>query len=85
MKVWITKYALSSGIVQRTGNRSENTPSMFCVDGERRGEFFDGEGRDWHTTESAAITRAEAMRVAKIASLRKQIAKLEKLSFARAR
>jgi hypothetical protein len=36
---------------------------------------------DWHTTPEAAIARAEEMRTKKIASLKKQIAKLEAMTF----
>lgn len=38
-------------------------------------------GKDWHRTPEAAIARAEEMKAAKIASLRKQIDRLEKLEF----
>lgn len=38
-------------------------------------------GNEWHRTREEAVARAEQMRAAKIASLKKQIAKLEKLSF----
>jgi hypothetical protein len=84
MKVWITKYALTIGIESMDGEVSEQAPSMFCPD-NRAWSYFHGEGREWHRTEAAAIARAEEMRVAKIASLRKSITKLEKLSFSRKR
>jgi hypothetical protein len=42
---------------------------------------YHGEGIEWHRTEAEAIARAEEMRIAKIASLKKQIAKLEKMKF----
>ncbi|MFA5187135.1 MAG: hypothetical protein WC551_11685 [Patescibacteria group bacterium] len=37
--------------------------------------------RDWHLTPEAAIAKAEAMRVKKIAALQKQIKKLESMAF----
>ena len=80
MKVWITKYALSSGIEHIDVLQSESHPDM-VTDVLHRHRSFHEEGRDWHRTEAAAIAEAEKMRVAKIASLKKQIAKLEKLSF----
>jgi hypothetical protein len=43
--------------------------------------YFHGEGRNWHRTPEGAKAKAEAMRKAKIASLKKQLAKLESLSF----
>jgi hypothetical protein len=45
--------------------------------------YAHGEGRQWHRTQESALARAESMRKAKIASLRKSIARLEALSFAR--
>lgn len=36
---------------------------------------------DWHPTREAAVARANEMKVAKIASLKRQIAKLEALEF----
>ena len=78
MKVYITKYALSSGIL--------------LIDVDDRGDgvvkdksnsllFFHGEGNEWHRTFASAKPRAEEMRVAKIASLEKQLAKLRAMTF----
>jgi hypothetical protein len=77
IKAWITKYALTGGIK--------------CVDGkvchEISGDMLSYErygtahGKDWHRTPEAALARAEEMRVAKLASMRKNIAKLEKMVF----
>ena len=36
---------------------------------------------EWHDDKGTAIARAEGMRVSKIASLKKQIAKLEAMKF----
>jgi rubrerythrin len=44
-------------------------------------ETFIGEGREWHRTWESAAKRAEKMRVAKIAALRAQIARLETMTF----
>lgn len=86
MKVWITKYALSKGIFAQ-----EVTPCQFMNSGrvfyvpegrpEWQREYANGEGKEWHRTRESAIARAEEMRTAKIASLKKQIAKLEKMEF----
>lgn len=76
--VWITKYALTSGIF--AGNAEQDSPSMISLKRPgRMQEYF--HGNDWHDSERGAISRAEEMRVKKIASLRKSIAKLEKLKF----
>jgi hypothetical protein len=39
------------------------------------------QGKDWHTTKEAAVARANEMRAKKIDSLRKQIMKLEGMTF----
>lgn len=43
--------------------------------------YYHGEGNDWHRTKESAIAKAEEMRKKKIASLKKQIEKLEKMEF----
>ncbi len=80
--VWVTSYALTSGI-RKVEVESSHTPTMVCsIEGNGNlTETFHGEGTDWHRTEQGALDRAEVMRVAKIASLKKSIAKLEKLKF----
>lgn len=78
MKVWITKYALRDGVQKVEATLSPEYPK--CVSW---GGYKDawGEGKEWHRTQEAAIARAEEMRIAKIASLKRQIAKLEKMEF----
>lgn len=75
-KVYITKYALTSGI--------------FSMEGEIRGDTVRGLGdhnghiyldRDWWLTKAAAITRAEELKEKKIKSLKKQLKKLEAMTF----
>lgn len=78
MKVWITKYALSSGISEQEADEQDGDYIWVGSGPALRQMFTKGE---WHLDEHSAKTRAEEMRVAKIASLRKSIAKLEKLKF----
>lgn len=74
MKVWITKYALTTGVFTRSVED--------CGDGmvaDRSSSFsahYLGEGRDWHRTRASAVKRVEAMRAAKFKSIEKLIAKL---------
>lgn len=86
MKVWITKYALSSGIIEADAEISSNFPSM--INCAKTGFFadipfpvFHGDGKDWHRTEADAKARANAMVQAKIKSVKKSLEKLEKLVF----
>ena len=77
---WVTKYALTSGI-RKISARACGSPGMIADTDERHfvtQYFFNDE---WHTSPADALAQAEKMRVRKIASLRKQIAKLESLDF----
>jgi hypothetical protein len=87
MKVFVTKYALTQGIleVEVEGEPKDGSGMVVSVPppDARWGmkDYFHGEGKDWHRDYLAARQRAENMRVAKIASLKKSIAKFEKLNF----
>ena len=77
MKVWVTKYALTTGVTEHD-----------CIISSIKGyvqleEFGDLKklGREAFGDRNAAIAKAEDMRIKKIASLRRQIAKLEALKF----
>jgi hypothetical protein len=78
---WISKYALSHGIF--SVEAEEPTENMVVERAKELGcdAYYHVEGRDWHRTKEAANKKADAMRVAKIASLEKQIGKLAKLKF----
>lgn len=81
--VWVTKYCLTGGIEYI---QIETTHSPDYVQEARPGTVsyprdFHGQGKDWHISKESAVTKAEDMRVKKIASLRKQITKLEKIKF----
>ncbi len=77
MKVWITKYALTQGVREASGSIYYRSSNYLKADG------FPWliTKPDWHATKKEAIARAEEMRQKKILSLKKQIAKLEKLRF----
>ena len=75
MKVYITKWALTEGVMEREG----------IIDGKR--VYVEGLlirfsiGDDLFLTPEEAKQKAEEMRVKKIESLKKKIVKLEKLKF----
>lgn len=77
---WISKYALSRGIYSISEDVQENDGVLMHKQNYYTA-FFHGEGRDWHRTEAGAKGKADAMRMAKIASLKKQIDKLKAMSF----
>lgn len=76
MKVFITKYALTTGIFAAD---VEDCGNGMVREAVRFGSFF--HGKEWHLTREAAIKHAEVMRLKKVHSLNKQIAKLEALKF----
>jgi hypothetical protein len=72
---WVTKYALTVGVKKVKGEVCHGGNSeMLSYD-----RYSHAHGKDWHRTSEAARIDAERRRTAKIASLKKQIAKLEAL------
>ena len=80
MRAYITKYALSSGVFLVETDRHE-TESGGVYWKPKGGYTMSAYGKEWHKTPEAALADAERRRLAKIASLKKQIAKLEKMTF----
>ncbi len=79
MKVYVTKYALTKGIFEmNVESQSEDGKSVF---GKAWDQFYHGQGLEWCKDKASAIARAEEMRQKKIASLKKQIKKLEAMQF----
>ena len=89
MHACITKYALTRGIEERP---AFEPAGVFAVDASYKGQFirvrsdtFGGTllelGRDCFWDRGKALVRAEEMRVAKIARLEKEIARLKTLRF----
>lgn len=80
MKVWITKFALTQGILELEADRSESFPNIVSTR-EKFKRNFHGQGNDWHLSEKDAKLRAEEMRQKKIKGLQKSLAKFEKMRF----
>jgi hypothetical protein len=78
-KLWLSKYALTDGVKEVESKCAESAGEKYISLVGWWNSFR--MGREIWLTKAEAIAAAEAMRVKKIASLRKQIAKLEKLSF----
>lgn len=75
---WVSKYALTDGVMTANGDPYVFDERFINLDGRWSSFRL---GRDVHTTEAEAKKAAESMRLKKIASLKKQIAKLEELKF----
>lgn len=82
-KVFITRYALTSGIreveaeIEKSSSRFGNIPDYVTINAWTLCYI----GKDAFLKKEDAIKKAEEMRKRKIASLLKQIEKLEKLIF----
>lgn len=79
---WVTKYALTSGIMEVQAEWDSDRPQMITW-GERSAASIMqfAHGNDWHRLEVDAKNRAEQLRKKKIASLKKQLARLEAMKF----
>lgn len=77
MKVYITKYALSKGIMEVEAG-SLPSGGVEVSNANMHHYFY---GNDWHMSKLQAIERACDMRNKKILSLQKQIHKLQNLNF----
>ena len=78
MKVWISKYALTKGLYEEEVRSCPGYPDHRATVGLSVHYYRMGQ---WHETLEAAQAHAKTMQQRKLASLRRQIAKLEALRF----
>ena len=76
MKIYITKYALTSGIIEDEGKETEINGMIKAV-----GMNMLILKPDWHESRDEAVKRANVMKEKKILSLKKQLTKVSKLSW----
>lgn len=81
MKIWISKYALSSGITVHEVVQEKVSDGYVYPGPPFAGYVGFKIGKDAHTTYEDAVKAAEVARLKRIASVRKLLAKLEKMSF----
>ena len=79
VKAWISKYALTQGILQVSN--AEMSEQILTYHDDVMIYSIYGKGKTWHLTLDEALDRAEEMRIKKIKSLKKQIKKLEAMTF----
>jgi len=80
MKVWITKYAFTTGIYEAEARLCDNG-SETMIEVKTNGlltQYF--HGKDWHKDKASALVRLAEMKEKKIASLKKQIKKIESMT-----
>jgi hypothetical protein len=77
--VWVTKYALTRGILEQDVEPSSADPTaMVCMIGHQSTHYF---RKEWHLTLEEAVKEAERMRAAKIVAIKKNLAKMERMTF----
>lgn len=80
MKVYITKYALTSGVFVFECEMKKDGSYVYGTRSKRHMlELF--HGNDFHTTKESALKRCEEMRAKKIKSLKKQTQKILDIKF----
>ncbi len=78
---YVTQYALTAGIQPMRLRVTGVSDDMAQQVPHQWGVYYHGEGKNWHRTYESARKRAEEMRKAKIASVKKSLAKLEAMTF----
>jgi hypothetical protein len=79
VKLFISKYALTRGIVEIEDDLPNDDFLRVKLPGAANAAIFSS--KDWHTTLQAAKEAAEKQRVAKIAALKRQLNWLQELQF----
>ena len=82
--VWVTKHALTKGIIKVKVVSLEEPKWVRAVENSRNLEYRRGEcflRPEWHVLSDDAIRRAVTMRELRVASLVKQLAKVRKIQF----
>lgn len=80
--VFVTRYALTQGIFEVSAEIHEDSQSKmvsYRAEGSRFTQY--AHGTDWHKDYESALKKSELMRTKKIASLLKQISKLQSIDF----
>lgn len=81
-KVFITKYALTKGIIAVDAEIVPSSDGSGLLYASTKRRDFSVFTREFERTEAEALATAETMRTRKIAALKRQISKLEKLKIA---
>lgn len=83
MKVWITKYALTRGIIETEADICDTKVAGSMVRARvgltPEGTYYHND--NWYASYEAASAKAESMRLAKIESLAKELGRLKRKSF----
>lgn len=77
MTYYVTKYALTEGVIVIPRDRAELFADGTAIKWGRWSLTAHGKGKDWHDTRESAEKRVEQMKARKRASLHKSLAKLD--------
>jgi hypothetical protein len=77
LKVWVTKFVFTEGIEEVDAEQC--SPTMVAVRSRQWTQYV--HKPFWHTSREDAVAHAEKMRIAKLASLKKSMEKIQKLEF----
>ena len=80
MIIWVTKYALTQGIIEVDADASE-TNGMASYRPDAKSAINYVHGNDWWARKEDALLRAEEMRIKKLLSLDRQMKKISALTF----
>lgn len=78
---WISKHALGKGIFVGEFCVEPINPNVISKTISDELEIYFTEGVEWHRTQEEAIKRADFMRIKRIQQLKKELDRLESLSF----
>lgn len=81
MKIWISKYALSAGITEHECEAPKEGSDRVYPGAPFMAFYGFTLGKDAHDTREGAVAAAEKMRKRKVASVRKQLQRLEDMTF----
>ncbi len=79
IKVYVTKYALTQGIIEFIGERCSNPKMIRRRVGGRQTEYYNKPY--WHENKQDALNHVEKMRKSKIESLERKLTILKELKF----
>jgi len=81
MKAYVTKYALTTGILVVDGEVSTTSSDMLIYKyGSDYPQYAHKQGKDWHTTVESAVAQSMKLREKKLRSLRKSLADIEAIT-----
>ena len=80
MKIWITAYCLTYGILERHADETDGDIVTIRETNGTSWRLF-GEGKNWHRNKSDAIKRANDIKIKRLMSIDKQRKRISAIEF----